>query len=488
MKQRPNRVTRLLTAAFACVLLALGGCGDDDSGQTPLRGADGPIPPLHGEGRWFTDAAGRVVLLHGFNQVSKSAPYYPAAFGFGEDDAAFLVSEGFNAIRLGVDFRGLMPQPGEVSEEYIENIAASVDVLAEHEIFVLLDFHQDGFAPKYNGNGLPDWMAVDDGLPNPPEAVFPLYYIQNPAMQRAFESFWTNRPGPGGIGLQDYYAQGVERVAARFADNPWVIGYDLMNEPWPGADWQPCAAPPEGCPDLEQAYLAPFHHKMGQVIRAITRDQLVFAEPFVLFNFGQAPTTLPGSEPQSALSFHSYAADVAGEKAVLAFGVEAAVRDGAPALVTEFGATTDPALLNRLTSQMEAQILPWLDWAYNESIIADPSQPAGPDNLRSVDAFAALVRPYPTAVAGTPTRVSFDPQTARFELVYTTTAPTGSRLDEDLVTVVSVPSRHYRDGYRAIVQGGTVTSAPCSTLLTLVADPGADTVSLEISPSDESCD
>ena len=99
-----------------------------------------------------------------------------------------------------------------------------------------------------------------------------------------------------------------------------------------------------------------------------------------------------------------------------------------------------------------------------------------------------LVRPYPTAIAGTPTRVSFDAQTARFELEYTTTAPSGTRLDEDLVTVVSVPSRQYGNGYSATVRGGAVTSAPCSTLLTLVADPGADTVRLEILPSIEGCD
>jgi endoglycosylceramidase len=306
-------------------------------------------------------------------------------------------------------------------------------------------------------------------------------------MQRAFESFWTNRPGPGGIGLQDYYAQGVESVVSRFADNPWVIGYDLMNEPWPGADWQPCAAPPDGCPDLEREYLAPFHHKMGEVIRSVTNEQLVFAEPFVLFNFGQTPTTLPGTEPQIALSFHSYAADVAGEEAVLAFGVEAAVRDGAPALVTEFGASTDADLLNRLTSQMETQILPWLDWAYNESIIADSSQPAGPDNLRSVDAFTALVRPYPTALAGTPTKLSFDLETGEFDLEYRTVAPNGTRLDDDLVTVVSVPARHYPDGYTATAQGATVTSAPCAARLTLLADSAADMVTLRLSPSVEAC-
>lgn len=472
----------LLAACLALVLIA---CGEDDSGTAEL-GAEGPIPPLASQGRWFTDATGRVVLMHGFNQVSKRAPYYPAAFGFGDDDAAFLAAEGFNAVRLGVDFRGLMPEPGEVSAEYIENIAASVDVLAAHEIFVLLDFHQDGFAPKYNGNGLPDWMAIDDGLPNPPDAVFPLYYVQNPAMQRAFESFWQNRSIPGGMGVQDYYAQGVAAVAARFAGDPWVIGYDLMNEPWPGADWQPCSTA-AGCPDLEEEYLAPFHHKMGEVIRAASDTQLVFAEPFVLFNFGQGPTTLPGTEPRTALSFHSYAVDVAGEEAVLQYGVDAAERDGAPVMVTEFGASIDPILLGRLTDQFDAQILSWLDWAYNESIIADAMQPAGPDNLRSVAAFEALVRPYPTAIAGTPTRVAFDAETMVFELEYDTTSPAGDRVDAGLVTVVFVPTRHYLAGYTVVAEGATVTSAPCASLLTLRADDATDRVSVVVAPASTGC-
>jgi endoglycosylceramidase len=50
----------------------------------------GPTTPLGHSGRWITDAKGRVVLLHGVNMVYKRAPYYPAATGFGPDDAAFL--------------------------------------------------------------------------------------------------------------------------------------------------------------------------------------------------------------------------------------------------------------------------------------------------------------------------------------------------------------------------------------------------------------
>ena len=153
-----------------------------------------PEPPLSSVGRWFVDATGRVVLLHGVNDVAKAPPYYSAARGFGDDDVAFLASEGFNALRLGIDMRGLMPSPGRSRTRTSRTSPRRSTDCAAGGIFVLLDFHQDGYAPKYNGNGFPDWMAIDDGLPNPPDAVFPLYYIQNPAMQRAFEHFWANTP------------------------------------------------------------------------------------------------------------------------------------------------------------------------------------------------------------------------------------------------------------------------------------------------------
>ena len=60
----------------------------------------GPTAPLSHSGRWITDAKGRVVILHGVNMVYKRPPYYPAAAGFGADDAAFLQRNGFNAVRL----------------------------------------------------------------------------------------------------------------------------------------------------------------------------------------------------------------------------------------------------------------------------------------------------------------------------------------------------------------------------------------------------
>jgi endoglycosylceramidase len=443
-----------------------------------------PVAPLSSSGRWFIDAMGRVVMFHGVNMVEKQAPYYPAAYGFGDDDAAFLAAEGFNALRLGVDFRGLMPTPGVVEDAYIEHLAATVDALTRQQIFVLFDFHQDGFSPMFNGNGFPDWMAITDGLPNPPDAVFPLYYIQNPAMQRAFEHFWDNSAGPNGIGLQDYFVQGLERVAARFANNPLVLGTELINEPFPGATWQPCVT---GCPDLEQQRLTPFYRKGTAAARALAPQQLVFCEPFVLFNFGQATTSLPGTDAGVALAVHSYALNQAGEEGVVVNAVEAAQRDQAPLLLTEFGATTDPVVLNRLTAERDGGLVPWLFWAYDGEVIGDMSQPAGLDNLRSPAAFDALVRPYPVAITGTPTTIAFDPTTRHFDLAYDTVGPGNARYASELVTVVSLPTRHYADGYTVTADGATVVSAPCAPRLLLRNQAGANTVSVQVVPAAGAC-
>jgi endoglycosylceramidase len=61
-----------------------------------------PAFPLNHARRWITDADGRVVIVHGTNMVYKRPPYYPSAAGFGEEDAEFLQSIGFDAVRLGV--------------------------------------------------------------------------------------------------------------------------------------------------------------------------------------------------------------------------------------------------------------------------------------------------------------------------------------------------------------------------------------------------
>lgn len=469
----------VLTVAAALVIgSACGPSATKPDTSTTLKG------PLSSNGRWLTDASGRVVLLHGFNQVSKLAPYYPAAFGFDDDDAAFLADNGFNVVRVGVVPEGLMPAPGAVDAAYIEHLAQTVDSLARHSMFVLLDFHQDGYAPMFNGNGFPDWMALTDGEPNPKDAVFPLYYVQNPAMQRAFDHFWANSPGPDGVGLQDAFMKGFDAVVQRFAGNPWVLGYEPINEPWPGSDWVRCTTAP-GCPDLEMTLLKPFYQRALDIVRQHDNRQFLFVEPFVLFNFGKAMTSVPAiAGPQVALSFHSYALDIAGEQGVVRNALAAAEAQDVPLLATEFGATQDPATLDRLAGQLDGAILPWIEWAYN-GMVADAMKPAGLDNLKNGEAFTALVRPYPLLVNGTPESLSFDPSSAQLQFTYSTMTPDGRPAAAGLMTVVSVPGLRYPHGYTTTVEGADVVSAPCAPALVLRNRKGTAGVTVRIAPASE---
>jgi endoglycosylceramidase len=463
-------VCRIVIAGLVLVVLA--GCARG-SGLGPI--ADRPVPPLAHQGRWFTDATGRVVMLRGMNFVEKVAPYTPAADGFDDDDAALLEANGFNTIRLGVVFGFLMPTPGQIDRQYLDSIAETVRVLGRHGIYVLLDFHQDGYGPATHGNGMPAWATLTDGVPNP-DVPFPTYYIQNPAIQHAFDNFWANQPGPDGVPLQTHYAEGMRAVAQRFVLSPNVIGYEAMNEPWPGTTWSSCLT---GCPDLEHQLLAPFYARMTTAVRSVDRLRPVFVEPFVLFNFGGGDTSLPGGASSNALSTHVYALDTASNASVMDRSVAAATRDGAPVLATEWGNSNDPPTLNQLEDQYDARMLPWLYWSYNGHIVTDSKLPLVPPNL-DVSALGALARPYPTVINGTPSHLAFDSTTATMDLDFSTTLPDGRRASRIFQTVVTVPKLRYPSGYAVTAVGADVTSRPCAPAVTLRTRPGATAVSVRV--------
>ena len=139
-------------------------------------------------------------------------------------------------------------------------------------------------------------------------------------------------------------------VAALFARSPNVIGYEAMNEPWPGADWSSCLT---GCADLEASRLAPFYARMTAAVRSVDRRHPVLVEPFVLFNFGNADTSLPGPGSPNVLSTHVYALDAKGNASAMDRSVAAAERDRAALLVTEWGAMSDPAALTQTENDFD---------------------------------------------------------------------------------------------------------------------------------------
>ena len=427
------------------------------------------------EGRWFVDHVGRVVLLRGVNEVYKSPPYHPAAEGFGDDDAAFLAERGFNVVRLGVSFMALMPEPGVVDAGYVTAIEGSVQALSRHRIHAILDFHQDGYGPLTHGNGMPAWATLTDGLPNP-DVPFPAYYVQNPALQRAFDNFWANREVEG-VGLQDHYAHAAGELARRLARYRWVLGYEAMNEPWPGTDWTACAT---GCPDLEADLLVPFYERFDTAVRAWDADAIVMYEPFVLFNFGHTDTTLPRIGPNGALAPHVYALSPEEDASVIARSVAAGDASGQAVVIGEFGATNDRATLERQAGQLDDGLLSWAFWAYNENMVWNQHQPPGPGNMVE-STMAALTRPYPRLTDGTPLELAFDPVTRTMTNRYSTTRPDGSQGDRGL-SAYEVPATVFPDGYSVDVVGGRVRSAPCAPVLIVEAAKGGAEVSVTVTP------
>ena len=465
-----------------------------------------PAPPLSHSGRWITDARGRVVVVHGINMVYKLPPYYPAAAGFGDDDAAFLARIGFNAVRVGVIWKALEPRPGVYDAAYLAQIAKTVNTLARHGVMSLLDFHQDMLNERFEGEGAPDWAIEAGGLLNP-MLGFPGNYLGNPALQHAYDQFWSNAPGPGGVGLQTRYAAAWADVASRFRGMGSVLGYELFNEPWPGTLWAPCAAP-AGCAGFD-AQLTAFNRRVDAGIRGVDRRTLVWYEPNVLFNEGSATHLGRLGDHSTGFAFHDYCltapssgtsatCDQADER-VFTNAVQHAGAVGDGLLETEFGATGNAAFLQDMVARADRFMVPWFEWAYcgcndptttgpgtKQAIVVDPNRPPAGSNLVR-PTLAALVEPYPQVIAGTPRAWSFDRATGVFRLSFSTARTSGhGRFRPGAVTEISTPSLVYGGRYVARVSGGAIVSARGASLLRVASCPGAGAVSVTVSRSGRS--
>jgi endoglycosylceramidase len=458
--------------------------------------------PIGHAGRWLTGSDGRVLLVTGVNMVYKLPPYAPDAVGFGADDAAFLAANGFNAVRLGVIWKAVEPQPGVFDDAYLARIAATVQVLGSQGIVSLLDFHQDMYNEQFQGEGAPDWAVNDNGLPAAPALGFPANYFFQPALQAAYDNFWANAPGPNGTGLQDWYAGAWQHVAAYFRGNPGVLGYDIYNEPFPGSQIYNCLVP-AGCAAAD-ATLTAFGKKVTTAIRQADPDTMIFSEPWVTFDEGYPSSLGATGDPHAGFSFHDYCpfASVAAQlniacspfnSAAMSNAEQHSSKTGDALLLTEFGATSDPGVLGSVVSAAESSKIGWTVWAYcgcgdpttsgspaSEGIVGNPQLPPAGSNVNQA-MLAALAVPHPELVAGTPVSYNYDPTARTFTLDYSTQRADGTgAFPGGSQTTVAVPPVQYPQGYQVAVTGAQVVSA--AGVLELASCPGATQVTLTVKP------
>lgn len=452
-------------------------------------------------GRWLTDDAGRVVVVHGVNMPSKLLPAYPAALRFNGDDAALLVRLGFNAVRVTVERYAVSPRAGVFDAAYVGHIARTVRLLARHGIMTLLDFHQDQYGPVFLDNGYPDWMTLTDGIP-PVYMPFPFQYFASPAMNRAFDHLWANDVGPSGRPLQTDDAAILSYVAAKLRHEPGILGYEIINEPWPGTAYPSCIRPTLGCREFDEGPLSAYYGRIVPALRRADPKHMIWYEPLTTFNTGIPTYVNAPKDARLGFAFHDYAflcgaTNDAGlpvnssslcepqDEMVMSNALERSARTKDALLVTEFGATMDPQTLTRLVNLYDRNRMPWLFWSYTRYILrlsADGKLlPATDENLNS-PIVQALARPYPQLVSGTPLAWGFDPATKVFTMRYTTSRvsangnfPSGSR------TSIAVPKVQYPKGYGVSVRGGTMLSANGAPVLEVAPCRGSTQVAVTVS-------
>ena len=453
----------------------------------PAKPAASATAQLSHRGPFLTDPSGRVVIVHGVNAVFKHAPYVaPAtAAGFTARDADFLARNGLDAVRLGVLFAGVMPRPGVIDQHYLDQVDRIVQLLASRHIWVLLDFHQDAFNEKFAGEGFPGWAVNDDGLPFVNLGSFFLN-DQTPAVQRAYDHLWNDDAM-----LWTYYAQAWTAVAEKWAQQPYLMGYDLFNEPNAGTQMLTCAQP-AGCPVFD-ARLQKFYDVMRTSIRKVDHRNLVWYEPQFLFNAISQSNFTHVDDPDVALSWHDYACTPAFvEGGVFPDDVDCQINEprvmdnadaqmtamGAGGAMTEFGAGDDLEDLARLTTLADQHLSGWLYWAYklwhdptggaNEGLFTDDAKLSSVKKAK----LAVLVHPYPQAIAGVPTSMSWDATKRVLQFSYTPDRTTG-------LTDVFLPSLTCASGCSVKVAGGSVVRRTADHAY-LDARAGAKTVTVTV--------
>jgi Cellulase (glycosyl hydrolase family 5)/Glycoside hydrolase family 5 C-terminal domain len=260
-----------------------------------------------------------------------------------------------------------------------------------------------------------------------------------------FDDFWANDGG-----VQDQWATYWKLVARHYRDQPYSMGYDLMNEPWAGREWSLCMT--TGCPLTYSQELQPAMTKGLAAVRAVDRHGIVWWEPQQLSAGVQVPTfyAAVSGEPNLGYSWHNYCSAVFLKSTGVPLDTDScrqfsndredtaiaqAATMGAVPLMSEWGATDDVNALGIDADVADEHQMGWMYWAYkhwDDPTTADDAQGLFTDDADlstvKVDKLRLLVRTYPQATAGTDLAYHYDPATGDFTMTYRAdpaiTAPT----------------------------------------------------------------
>ena len=247
---------------------------------------------LRTDGRTIVDETGNPVLLRGFGLggwlvqegymwnihgffgstsniesniidlvgAENTAAFYQAYYEnyITEADVAFIAANGFNALRVPFHYKFFSPTPGEYVQDGFNLIDPLLEWCADYGVYLILDMH---CAPgSQNTNDFSDSDGNVAGL-----------WIHQSYRDWATAVWWY---------IADYYA-----------DEEWIAGYDLLNEPVLSGGFT-------------SSQLRQFYIQMTNTIRNVDTNHIIFIEGNW---YGNDFTNLtPPFDDNMAYSFHHY--------------------------------------------------------------------------------------------------------------------------------------------------------------------------------------
>lgn len=350
-------------------------------------------------------------------------------------NADLLKKYGFNSVRHGWMYTGFNPAPGVFNETYFRIHQTIADVLAARGIYTMLDAHQDILSSKFClYDGFPLWTidksVARNSFPYPFNGTCAsrgwMTNALSEAASQAFGDIFTNHAG-----MRDDFGTFWTESAKRWANASHVLGYELINEPFPGDIF---ADPTLLIPGVAGAKsLQPFYEEIVKSVHANDDKHMVFYEPvtwgmlgdFVGKGniFGSGFTEVPGGDAyksRSVFSYHYYCSSFQNTYgtnplcddvlAPLMFDsvMTEMKNNGGSSFLTEFGGWCDPTNAdqtkecNIVMDLADKNFQSWFYWAW------------GFDELH----LQALSRTYGRAYAGKPLNMTLNKQTSHFSTCF----------------------------------------------------------------------
>lgn len=396
------------------------------------------------------DQYGRQLILHGLN-TSSSAKYGNYLPWIEEADVEREAKEyGFNYVRLLTSWVAIEPQQGVYDENYINELAKRVEWYTSRGMYVMIDMHQDVYGACVGGNGHPDWSCIKEGA-QPIDLTGLPWWLKNidPTVIASWKNFWEYKDYKF---LQDHYVNAWLKLVERFKDNPCVIGYDLMNEPWPG-DLVKAFVTGE----FERNELPALYNRLIPAIRKLDPNKYIFFEPLPApVTFG-APTNLPKmvddiADPKLVMAPHMYPYSLheggpytaKDEKNLKDWERErkkdVRFQGNIPLVCGEFGVSPSSEGFDRFLTEalgmLDRNQWHWTYWS-NDKGGWSPTNGDGTET----PICNHLVRAFPKATAGRIKSFSYEPVSKVFEMTYVNN-PSITQPTE-----IFIPERHYPNGY-----------------------------------------